>query len=207
MALPDKVDKRTKLITPPFRVSYPHLWVPQKSEDGESDVYSCRMIFEKGTDLSDMKSLAMQIRTQKFGKDGKFKKTFKDGNEEDLKKNPECKDAIIVDARSYNRPITVSKRNPAVKQGAKGWLVPITDRNEFYPGCYAIAVVTCYPFDHPKGGKGVSFGLSSIIKIRNGEPLISMANPEEDFAEMDTDLFEDDDIDNAELLDEDDFDL
>lgn len=206
MALPEKVDKKTKIITPVFRVSYPHLWTPQKSEDGESDVYSVRMIFEPGADLKQMKQLAKKIRDAKFGESGKFKKTFKDGNEEDLKKNPECTDAIIVDARSYNRPITVSKRNPAVKQGQKGWLIPITDRNEFYPGCYAVATVTCYTFDK-KGNKGVSFGLSSITKVRNGEPLVSIANPEEDFAEMDTELFEDDDIDNAELLDSDDFDL
>lgn len=201
-----ELNKKTKILTPVFRVSYPHIFTPQRSEDDKNDVYGCQMIFDEDTDLSEMKKLALAVRTTAFGKDGKFKKTFRGDDEFDLKKNPEYEGKIIVSARSYNRPVQVVKRNPSVKKGAKGWVEPITDQNEFYAGCYAIAAVTCYDFNHPKGGKGVAFGLSNIIKVRNGEPLVNRSNPEEDFEEIDTDLFDDEDFDNSELL-ADDFDL
>lgn len=203
MPLPAEITKKTKITTPIFRVSYPHIWTPQKSEDGNSDIYGVTAIFDDTADLSEMKKLALAIRTQKFGKDGKFKKTFRYEDEFDLKKNPEYKGKIIVAMRSYNRPVAVVKRNPSVAQGQKGWLKNITDQSEFYAGCYAIAAVVCYDFNHPKGGKGVAFGLQNLIKVKDGEPLVGSSNPEDDFDEIDTSLFDDGEIDNSTLMVED----
>lgn len=197
--------KKTKILTPVFRVSYPHVLKPQRNEDDTADMYSVQMLFDKDADLTEMKKLAKAIKDKAFGVDasGKFKKVFRSGPEEfDFKKNPEYRDKIICSARSKNRPVGVVKLNKSVPKGKKGRFVPITDENEFYAGCYAMASVTCYDYNHPKGGKGVAFGLSNIIKVSDGEPLVTIANPEEDFDDIDVDLFEDLDVDTSALLDD-----
>jgi hypothetical protein len=204
--------EKQKLNTPIFRVSYPHLWVPQKSEDGKSDVYSVTMIFESDADLTELKKMCIAEKERKFGKNasGKFKKTFRPGTDDefDLKKNPEYKDKIIAVARSYNRPVGVVRLDKSKPKGHKDRFPAITKQEEFYSGCYAIACVTAYGYDHPKGGRGVALGLQNIIKVKDGEPLVNISNPEDDFDEIDTDLFGDDtDIDNNDLFGDDDLDI
>lgn len=196
--------KKSKIITPVFRVSYPHIWTPQRNETDTKDVYSVTMVFEPDADLTEMKALAMAIRTQKFGKEGKFKKAFKDVAINDTDENEEYRGKTVVSARSHDRPVSVVKVNKSVPKGSPGWLTPVTDRNEFYAGCYARASVTCYDYNHPQGGRGVSFGLQSLIFVRHGEPLVSISRPEDDFAEVDTTQFEDTDVDNSDLFDSDD---
>lgn len=194
--------KKTKIVTPVFRVSYPHIWKPQKSEDGESDVYSVVMIFDGDADLTPMKKLAKAICTQKFGAEFRpKKKVFKtDFPDIDVKKNPEYEGKTVVSARSYNRKVQVVRRNPSIPKGQPGWLEPIKDESQFYAGCFAMASITCYDYSNQKGGKGVSFGLSNIIKVRDGDPLVNMSNPEDDFEEIDVDEFDDADFDNGDLL-------
>ncbi len=59
---------------------------------------------------------------------------------------------------------------------------PITDQEQFYAGCYARALVHAYPYAHKKGGKGVSFGLINVQKVRDGEPFgASRIAPEDSF--------------------------
>jgi hypothetical protein len=55
--------------------------------------------------------------------------------------------------------------------------VPVTGTNgpiaadDVYRGCYVRAMVTVKPYVHPTGGKGVTFYLSVVQKIQDGERL------------------------------------
>lgn len=51
-----------------------------------------------------------------------------------------------------------------------------------YSGCYCLATVTAFAYN--KKTKGVSFGLQSVRKIRDGEPLASGFNAEDDYADV-----------------------
>lgn len=195
-------DKTT--LTPVFRASYVHIFKPQQDDDG-ANIYSVQMIFppeaKETKEFKMMQRLAKEAKEAKFGANasGKFRSPFRPGTEDefDLSKNPEYKGNIIVAARSKERQPGVIDKNRN----------PITSSNEFYSGCYAIARVSAYGYEF-KGNKGVAFGLSSLMLVRKGEPLIAMSNPEEDFAEVDTSMFGDDDDEMFESSDEfDDLDL
>lgn len=45
------------------------------------------------------------------------------------------------------------------------------DRSRFKSGDYGYAVISAYTWDHPKSGKGVTFGISGIQKVKSGDAL------------------------------------
>lgn len=50
-------------------------------------------------------------------------------------------------------------------------LVPVTDPSKVYPGMWVKAHINAFVWDHPTGGKGVSFGLNAIQLVRDDERL------------------------------------
>lgn len=58
-----------------------------------------------------------------------------------------------------------NERQPPVVNAAR---IPITDRSLVYGGQWANVVLTCYAWDHKKGGKGVSFQLDAVQVLRDG---------------------------------------
>lgn len=56
-----------------------------------------------------------------------------------------------------------------------GQKVPVTDPEEirrmFYPGCWVNALVRPYAWDHPAGGRGVSWGLLAVQFAADGERI------------------------------------
>ena len=44
-------------------------------------------------------------------------------------------------------------------------------QEEVYSGCYGLAVVNCWAWNHPSSGDGVSFGIRMFQKTREGEPI------------------------------------
>jgi len=60
-------------------------------------------------------------------------------------------------------------------------LNPITDKNEFYSGCYGRASVTMYPYDQ-SGSRGIAFGLNNVMKLEDGEKLGGPTSAAVDFA-------------------------
>lgn len=169
------------VVTPVFRVSYSHVFVPQPAKnDPNKLIYSITGIFEPDADLSEMKRIAQEAKAKKWPDLGvipKFKNPFRMGtpDEYDLAKNPEYDGKIIISMRSYNRAV-------AVVYGPDKKAFEIHEREKFYSGCYAIANVSAFAFDGES--KGVSFGLNSVWKIKDGEPLAASHNPESDFAEV-----------------------
>lgn len=49
--------------------------------------------------------------------------------------------------------------------------LPITKKTEMYSGCYCYAVVHCFTWENEKKGKGLTFGLSMLQFVKDGEQL------------------------------------
>lgn len=192
----EKTKQKETLITPLFRVSFNHLWTPSKNDDG-TEIYSVTAIFEP--DDPGLKVMYDQVQALiqekwKGKRPPGFKSPFRKGvqqdddnpNGYDLEKYPEYEGKVIATLRSYSRPVGVvdSKRQP------------IIDQNEFYSGCYAVASYSLYAFDKDKS-KGVSLGLYNVMKIKDGEPLVTRRIAEQDFQEIDLTKYG---VDNDEMF-------
>jgi hypothetical protein len=62
-------------------------------------------------------------------------------------------------------------------------LVPITDEDEFYSGCYGYASVSFFAYDNGVS-KGVTCGLNALLKSRDGERFGGGSSAEADFADI-----------------------
>jgi hypothetical protein len=160
------------IMTPEFRVSYPHVFEAQSKDDG-SKVYTMACLFPKGANLDALKKDAMRALTEKFGADQtKWPKNLKSPFRDQGEKEGDGYEAgaIFINVTSRQKPGLVDRSNQ-----------PIIDPSEFYEGCYARATVRAFYYDK-KGNKGVSFGLRNIQKIRDGERLGNRRSATEEFA-------------------------
>src|SRR5439155_1122526 len=80
---------------------------------------------------------------------------------------------IFAKASSFSRPGVV----------ASDGRTPIDDEEAFYAGCYARATVTAYHYDNT-GNRGISFGLSNVMFVKDGDRFDSRTDPAEDFGEV-----------------------
>lgn len=203
----DKQEERS-VLTPEFRLSFPHLITPREKDSGGKS-FEATGIFLNPNAMTPqdqakwvaMLELAKRAKLKKFPKSAttpipQFHQPFRYGTPEeyDLTKYPEYAGMVIAPMRSNNRPVGVCKL-PFVN----GKPTPVSDPMELYAGCYCIARVTAYAYDS-HGKKGVTFGLQSIMKVREGEPLITLSNPDEDFKDVDPADFG---VDNAAMFEQD----
>lgn len=167
-----------KVLTPVFRVSFPSVF-EASSYEGGAPKYSVCAVWEpakftaKDKALWDaMMALADSVSVEKFKKKlaalpANFKKPFRDGTEkEGLTGFGEGK--IFANLSSKMRPGIIFLDN-----------TPLTDSEDFYPGCYARATVTAYAYDNV--GKGVALGLQNLQKIKDGDRLDSRTEASDDF--------------------------
>lgn len=132
-----------------------------------------------------------KTKTAKYG--GKLPKSFnivelKDGDT-DYEKDGFA-GMFTLKASSAYKPEVVKRMTVA----GKPTFVQITDEDEFYSGCYGYASVTFFAYDNGVS-KGVTCGLNSLLKTRDGERLGGATSAAEDFAGLADDVFEDSDED------------
>ena len=188
----------TKCLIGEARMNFVHVFTPDSFDDKSEPKYSVVLSFPK-TDKTLYNKVQAAINEcakkaeAKYG--GTLPKKFsiveiQDGEDWDEKFNLE--DSWIIKASSAYKPEVVKKG----KVMGKTQLVAITDEEEFYSGCYGYASVTFYAYDTGVS-KGVTCGLNSLLKSRDGEKLGSgSGNAEADFAGVLDDIedpFEDDD--------------
>ena len=161
-----------KLMTPVFRVSFPHLFRPSdnKTEDGKAK-YQLSMLFPPGTDLALLKKAARECAEQHFN--GKIPPRLK----------TPFLDAGTYEYEGYEPGWTLIRVSTTTKPGVVDQNVqPIIDEAEFYPGCWARATVTVYGWTF-KGNNGVSFGLQNVQKIKDDDSFGGgRRKAEDDFA-------------------------
>lgn len=173
-----------RVITPVFRVSFPSVF-EAKSFDGGAPKFSVSAVWDpakftaKEKALWDqMMGLADEASLERFKKKmndlpGNFKKAIRDGAEK-------------ADLAGYGDGTFFANLSSKMKPGVIDRdQSPITNPDEFYPGCYARATITAYSYDNK--GKGVAFGLQNLQKVADGERLDSRTDAAEDFEAVDDD--------------------
>lgn len=161
-----------KCKTPEFRASFPHVFKPHTGFEGQEAKFSVVMLFDKKTDLKELKRAAFNAATEKWGPKDKWPKNFRlpfrDGSEKSDLQGYE--NTIYVTATTKQRPGVVDQK-----------LVPITEEDQsFYAGCYARATLIAFAYDKA-GNRGVSFSLQNIQKLRDGEAFSGRKKAEDEF--------------------------
>lgn len=163
------------VMTPEFRVSYPHLFQPQQpmaNSASQDPKYSTVMLFKKGEDLSKLKAAAEAAVSAKWGNDkAKWPKNLRSPFRDQGEKETEGYEAgaVFMTATSKQRPGIVDDK-----------VQPVIDPSKIYAGCYCRATVRAYAYDNA-GNKGVAFGLQNVQFLRDGESLSGRAKAEEEF--------------------------
>ena len=165
--------EQKKCVTPEFRVSFPAVFTAKAFRDQPAK-FSITMLFDKKTDLKELKRAATNALTEKWGPKEKWPKglqmPFRDGDEkEDLQGYA---GTITVSASSKTRPGVVDQKRAQIQE---------TDQT-FYAGCYARATLIAFAYDNLK--KGVSFSLQNIQKLRDGEQFGGRRDASDDFDEV-----------------------
>lgn len=193
-----KMDKeKKKCISPKFRASFPHLFEAHSGFENQEPKYSLTMLFDKKTDLKELKRIVANAAAEKWGADRtKWPKAlrlpFRDGDEKSDLQGYEG--TIFCNATSKQRPGVVDKDLSAIAKD---------DQPGFYAGCYARASLMAFAYDK-MGNKGVSFALQNVQKLDEGESFSGRKAADQEFdAVEDTSESEDSYSDKAD----DDYDL
>lgn len=188
----------TKCLIGEARMNFCRVFEPESFNGGEPK-YSVILSFDKDDEALVAKIEAAisecceKAKTSKYG--GKLPKGFKvielkDGDED--YEGEGFPGQYTIKASSAYKPEVVKK----AKVMGKTQLVPITDEDEFYSGCYGYASVSFFAYDNGVS-KGVTCGLNSLLKSRDGERFGNGGSAAADFADVIDDI---EDADDDELL-------
>jgi len=159
------------VVTPVGRLSYPHLFERQESMNpGEEGKYAAAIIFEEGTDLTELKKAIVAAAKEKFGADkaaemiqkGKLRLPLREDGED--KGYPE--NSTFFNARTSYEPQVISRYIDPETGSPR----VITNPNEMYPGCDVKFSVTPYGYD-VAGNRGVALGLNAVLKYGDNTRL------------------------------------
>ncbi len=197
---------RLKFLTPEFRASYPHLF-KANSIKGSKPKFSVTMLFPKdeeiiGTDGNKkevtLKQMITRAKVAAYGKDkdewpDDIETPIVDGDDPDHKGKEGYKGHWVVKASTNEdqRPEVVDENVEA-----------ITDPKHFYPGCYARASIFAAVWDN-EFGKGVSFYLDHVQKLRDGKSFAGKKPADQVFTPVNSGRDDDDEDDDSDDDEED----
>jgi hypothetical protein len=179
----------TKVVTGVVRVIYAYVFTPQTPQDGQEPKYRATLLIPKSQKktLDAMKKAietAKQAGLAKLG--GKIPANLhlplRDGDTDESKSDQEIYHGhYFINTSAKFKPQIIDRN----KQ-------PITDSQEFYSGCYALASVNFYAYS-TAGNKGIACGLNNLLKVRDGDYVGGRSTAEDDFANTDLSDLDDDD--------------
>lgn len=175
-----KKSEYVKMMTPPFRVSFPNLAEPRPGPGGTGDSkFGIKMLFPKnatGKDaemLSDIRKVCKEVAVKYWGEKlpVNLKKPFRDGDTES--DYPEDAGFWIASARTTKKPGIVDQR-----------LIEIKDKDEIeskiYGGCWARATIAIGATE-AGGSKCVHFILQNLQKLKDDNSFGSRKAATEEF--------------------------
>lgn len=190
----DSLDNK-KVITQIFRVSFPHLTEASAMDPDDDKKFSVAMLIPKTVSLSkpvlnnkgkkisiSMVEALTNAATDKWGdKAPKLIEGFKKSEKGWPIKNGDDK----ADLEGYEGHWVVKASAKEDKQpGFINLSKESIDPEEFYAGCYARATLIACAWQN-KWGKGVSFSLMNLAKVKEGEKFGGKRNAEADFDGVD----------------------
>lgn len=175
------------IITPAGRMSYPNLFYPTlpKGETEEKKrQYQVSMVFPKNADMALLNQAVEDAAIGEWGPD--YKKKYKVHKpflrtEEHPKVGVDAEEfpvLIRTSSRAYQKS-GLKNAPPQIVRANKS-LVTEAEAEEVYPGRWARLSLRAYPYDHPTGGKGISFGLQNVQLLDHDEPLAQARPAAED---------------------------
>lgn len=166
-----------RIITPEFRVSYPHVFKATNFKGKGDLTYSVTMLFKKTQDLTVLKLAMKHAKIAKFGPDKskwpeELMSPITDGDLPKYAANEGYKGhwAIKASCREDRKPGVVDED-----------CQPMVDASAFYPGCYARAEVYCHAWEY-MGKEGIRFALNHVQKTRDGKSLSNRKSAEDTFS-------------------------
>lgn len=165
MATKKKINRDLcRVLTPEFRVSYPHVFKAQAPKPTDKPKFSITMLFPKDTDMSGIKEALKQAKIAQYGPDKSewpddLQSPVVDGDSPKHAEKEGYKGHWVIKASSNE-----DQKPSVVDQNVE----PILTPGDFYPGCYARAHVlaTCWEY---MGKVGVMFILDHVQKLRDGK--------------------------------------
>lgn len=160
--------EKCKLVTPEFRVSYPHLFKPTKMPGtNNAPKFSITMLFPKNANLKPLQQAMNQAKIAEFGEDKtKWPKVIEspvgDGDDADNSEKEGYSGHWVI------RATTSEDQKPGVFDENVN---EVMDAATIYPGCYARAHVFArvWKFGEGKPKYGVQFILDHVQKLRDGK--------------------------------------
>jgi hypothetical protein len=187
--------KSGRLITPPFRVSFPSVFEKASYNNGTPRFSLTALFFPKTfNDADNIKWKAIAAALDAVSIEG-FKKPMKE-LDRGLYKTPFHK-GDEKEYEGYGDPsmryctLANSKRRPQIIDIRSGNAITSENAEEFYAGCWARASVNPYWFNNI--GKGVALGLGNIQKLKDDQSFEGFTSAEDDFGTEDDDRFGSDD--------------
>lgn len=176
----------TEIVTEPVRLAFPHLWTPQAIDPLKpaDKKYQAALLLPPDTDLQPFAKCLKVAMVEKWGPDFELRPG----------KNPIKR----CDDRDPDKPLagyepgwffinTSSKFQPSVLDQKKQ---EILDERRVFGGCWCRFHLNAYAWTHPTGGRGVSFGLNSVMLIREDARLGGRKDAREVFGEIEVKDFE-----------------
>jgi hypothetical protein len=157
--------KAGTMILPAGRLSYPNLLkaraMPGAAEDTAK--FSTSLIMPPDSELKPAVDWVRKLADEQWGAKVAFDRIKKPI----LRHAEKTEDAALAEAFPYLvRCSTVNKPTVVFGSGEE-----CTTEEEIYPGRWARISVRAYAWDHPTGGKGVSFGLSNVMLLDHDERI------------------------------------
>ena len=171
------------LISPPFRASFVHLVTPRAPVPDSEPKYSLMVVLPQDNPeamafLKNCEDRIDGVLKEKFGGKipKKVKRPFRDGDEEDNR--PEWAGCICFPASASQdfKPQIVDKD-----------LQEVIDPAELYSGAWYRVSLRPYAWEHPVGGKGASFGLQNVQKVKDDEPFSGGIKAADEFSQWEDD--------------------
>lgn len=188
-----EAQEKCRILTPEFRVSYPHIFKPQSIKPTDPPKYSVTMLFPKDSDLSIIKEAMRQAKIAAFGPKKSdwpddLESPVNDGDDGQYadKQGYAGHWAIKASSNEDNKPGLVNKD-----------VEEIMSQAEFYAGCYARAYVFARVWEYGKK-QGIHFILDHVQKTRDGKSFGGKKPASQVFAPIEDDGDDDDDDDDAD---------
>ena len=186
MANAEKAKKSSRLLTPPFRVSFPSVFEKASYNNGTPRFSLVGLFYPKTFTEKDKAKWQAILTAINAVSIESFKKPMKD-LDRGVYKLPFHK-GDEKDYEGYGDPdmryctMSNSKRRPQILD-IKGNPISAENAEEFYAGCWARASVNPYAFNNI--GKGLALGLGNIQKLKDDKSFEGFTSAEDDFGEDD----------------------
>lgn len=164
------------LILPAGRMQYPNLFEARAMKGETADAkFSVSILIPRDADLGIATAYVANLAAEKWGP--KPNKVIKNPFLDHTKKTNDAELAAAF-------PIMLRCSSTTKPHVVYGNTDECTSPNEVYSGRWALVSVRGYTWDHPTGGRGVSFGLNSVMLLDHDDPIgNARPKPETDFAQ------------------------